>query len=396
MTDAKARRGGRRRQNGTGTIYPRQTPAGKRYDLELRGDDGRRLTRRFKTEREASEALKEALNRRDRGRETMPKRHRMRDLFDEWLEHLHQQVEHGERSYNTWRGYETYVRTHMRPALGHIYCRQLTVKDVEKYLASLPLSAQTRANHRTSLRRALNVALKWGWVDQNVVSLSDPIPVRPREVAALSLTKAQILLDALKGDRLYSVFVVALYTGLRAGELAGLRVEDLDLQAGSARIHQQIQPAKGQPLTVKPLKSFASVARLELIPEVVAVLADVIDGRTEGYVWESAPGRPYWPTSITHALTRALSRAELPRIRLHDLRHYFVSFLPQLDVHPAVAQKLARHATIGTTMNVYTSVEEGLKKQAMGRLHDALNGVTGELTGSATAKEQIPSVRRVI
>jgi len=43
-------------------------------------------------------------------------------------------------------------------------------------------------------------------------------------------------------------------------------------------------------------------------------------------------------------------------MRLHDLRHYFVTFLPQLEVHPALAQKLARHATIGTTMNVYTSI----------------------------------------
>jgi len=113
---------------------------------------------------------------------------------------------------------------------------------------------------------------------------------------------------------------------------------------------------------VTPLKTRASAARLELIPEAVAVLGDAARGRSEGYVWESAPGRAYWPTSFTHAFTRALARAGLPHLRLHDLRHHFVSFLPQLDVHPAVGQKLARHASIGTTMDVYTSVEDSLKK----------------------------------
>jgi len=62
-------------------------------------------------------------------------------------------------------------------------------------------------------------------------------------------------------------------------------------------------------------------------------------------------------------------------MRLQDLRQYFVSFLPQLDVHPAVAQKLARYAAIATTMNIYTSVEDSLKKQAMARLHEALTAV---------------------
>lgn len=340
-----------------------------------------RKTLYFRTEREAKDALRIAQRRKEEGRSVVPVQHTMAELFDAWLAYLYQQVQRGERSLNTWQGHESYVRQHMRPALGQTDCRRLSAKDVDGYLGSLGLSAQTRANHRATLRRVMNVALKWEWVDQNVVSRTDSIPVQRREVAALSLADAQGLLDALKGDRLYSAFVVALYTGLRAGEMAGLHVEDLDLEGGTARIHQQVQPVKGQGLAIKRLKTHASAGRLELIPEAVAVLADAIGDRREGYVWESQPGRPYWPTSFAHALTRAFQRAGLPHVRLHDLRHYFVSFLPQLDVHPAVAQKLARHASISTTMNIYTSVEDGLKKQAMGRLHDALQKPTGLSTG---------------
>jgi integrase len=371
-TETKNRRGGRRRRNGEGTVFRRMMPSGLvRWDIELRDRDGKRICRRYKTEREAYAALKSAQLRKDVGRSALPVRHTMEQLLTAWLDYLRQQVDRGERSFSTWRGHETYVREHIRPALGKIECRNLTVEQVDDFLASLDLSPQTRANQRATLRRALNVAVKWGWVDQNVVSRSDAIPVPAREVEALSLADAQSLLSALKDSALYSAFVVALYTGLRAGELAGLRVEDIDIKAGTARIHQQVQ-ATPRGLIVKSLKTHASASRLDLIPDVVGVLDDVIGDRANGYVWESAPGYPYWPTSFAHSLAKALKRAGLPHIRLHDLRHYFISFLPQLDIHPAVAQRLARHASIGTTMNVYTSVEDGLKRQAMGRLHDAL------------------------
>lgn len=394
-----ARRGGRRRPNGGGTVVRRDTRAGVRWDVQLHDENGKRIYRRFKTEREALAALKDAQRRKDAGLASMPERHTMAQLFDAWLGDLHERVERGERSLNTWREYESYVRQHMKPRLGAIDCRRLMVKDVESYLGTLNLAPKTRANHRIALRRALNVALKWGWVDQNVAGRTDPIPVNRREVAALSLADAQRLLDALKGDGLYSAFVVALYTGLRAGELAGLRVEDIDLAGATARVHQQVQPVRGQGLLVKPLKTHASAGRLDLIPEATVVLADAIGQRIEGYVWESERGRPYWPTSLTHALTRALGRAGLPAMRLHDLRHYFVSFLPQLDVHPAVAQKLARHASIGTTMNIYTSVEDGLKRQAMGRLHEAIRAHQRDdenrvaVRAAVQAEEELRSIR---
>ena len=67
------------------------------------------------------------------------------------------------------------------------------------------------------------------------------------------------------------------------------------------RVHQQVQSIKGQGLVVKPLKTYASADRVELIPEAAASLSDAIGGRASGYVWESSPGRPYHPSSLTRA-----------------------------------------------------------------------------------------------
>lgn len=383
----------RLRANGEGSISKKCRPeCGRNADgacVTHRGlwmvrmfDDGRRVARYVRTEREARAALKEAQRNKDAGRAVMPERRTMNQLFDAWLADLRGRVERGERSPNTLREYSSYVEQHLRPALGRVDCRRLSVRDVDRYLTGLPLAAKTRHNHRIALRRALNVAKRWGWVDDNPAALSEPIPVPRRDVAALTFEDARRLLDALRSDPLYPVFVTALFTGLRAGELAGLRIDDLDCDAAALRVRRQIQPAgRGSGVVERPLKTRASADRLDLMPEVLAVLADAIGERQEGYIFESAPGRPYWPTSLTHGLQRALRRAGLPSMRLHDLRHGFVSFLPQLDVHPAVAQRLARHARIGTTLDVYTAVEDGLKRQAMGRLHDAFQNATGVPTG---------------
>jgi len=310
------------------------------------------------------------------------KKHTMAQLFAAWLADVRERVDRGERSEGTFRQYESYVREHMAPALGHIDCRRLTVTDVESYVGSLRLAPKTRANHRAAVRRSLNLGLKLGWMEPpNVAGLSDPIPDHPRRVPALSVADAQALLDSLRGDPLYSAFVTAVFSGLRAAEICGLRVEAVNLDAGTARIHQQVQPVKGQGLVLTRLKSHASTATIDLVPEVVTVLADTIGDRTSGFVWESAPGRPYWPTSITHGLTRALKRAGRPHLTVHMLRHLFCSFWPGLQVAPAVAQRLARHSDFGVTMNVYTSVEDGLKRQAMERLHEKIQNATGSRVG---------------
>jgi integrase len=363
------------RGNGDGTVTKRHTPAGVRYQMAIYDADGKRHFRYFKTEREANAARRVALKERDEGRPVKPERHTLGELFDAWLDSLKAQVDRGERSLATWRQYESHVRMHLKPALGAIECRTLSVKQVEDYLNRLTLSPKTRTSHRIALRRALNVAKRWGWVQSNVVAQTDPISLPRREVPALSLADAQQLMERLHDDPLWSVYATALHTGLRVGELAGLAVEHINLDAGTARICQQVQRVPGQGLVVKGLKSRASNATIPLTPQIVPVLREQIRGRSSGLIWTTKSDRPYDPTHLTHRFQAALTAAGLPKMPLHHLRHYFVSFLPALDVHPAVAQKLARHASATTTLTIYTSVEDAGQRDAVNRLHAALTRV---------------------
>src|SRR5579883_1500004 len=131
--------------NGEGSITKRQTKAGVRWQMAIYDRDGKRRFSYFKTEKEARAALKTAQKAKDAGQPVKPERHTMAELFDAWLASLKAQVDRGERAFNTWREYESYVRQHLRPALGAIDCRRLTVKDVEDFLATRKLARKTRA-----------------------------------------------------------------------------------------------------------------------------------------------------------------------------------------------------------------------------------------------------------
>ncbi|MGI8552351.1 MAG: site-specific integrase, partial [Dehalococcoidia bacterium] len=217
------------------------------------------------------------------------------------------------------------------------------------------LTPRTKQYHRAILRRALNVGIKWGWVSQNVVRATDAVAQVKRELPALSIADSESLMEAPKADTLADLYLVGLWTGLRVGEVAGIKWEDLDLDAGRRQVRRQVQRIEGVLQLVEP-KTQASKAAIDLQPDVIEMFqrraAAAIN--REWLVFVTKSGRPYDPVYITHRLQAALRKAGREPIPFHHLRHYFFSFLPQLGVHPAVAQRLARHASITTTKNVYT------------------------------------------
>jgi len=378
----------RMRGNGDGTVSKRCTgECGRdtddrcvqhkgKWQMAIHDIDGKRRFSYFSTERDAKAALRAAQKGRDAGQSVKPERHTMAELFDAWLDNLKAQVDHGEKSLNTWRQYESVVRMHLKPDLGAVESRRLTVQQVEEYLAALSLSPKTRTAHRIALRRALNVARRWGWVDRNVVQDTEPIVLPKRDISALDHGAANKLLDTLRNDRLWTVYATALHTGLRAGELAGLTIEHVDLGVRTVRICQQVQRVPRLGLSIRGLKTSASNAVLPLSTEAATTLREAIGERTSGFVWQTKSGRPYDPVYFTHKFQAALQAAGLPIVPFHRLRHYFVSLLPTLDVPVSSAQKLARHASSKTTLDVYTSVSDVQLRQAVDKLGRVLSGVS--------------------
>jgi integrase len=225
------------------------------------------------------------------------------------------------------------------------------------------------------LRTALNEGQRWEVVTRNVAALVRVPKVERHPISPLTPTDARRLIDAAKTDRLGALYSAALALGLRQGEALGLRWPDVDRDAGTIRVEQQLQRVDGV-LGLVPLKTTSSRRPLP-IPDVIIErlrthraqqgaerLAAGSRWVETGLVFTTPTGGGLDGPSVTKSFQRLLKRAELPRCRFHDLRHSCASFLLAQNVAPRVVMEILGQSQIALTMNTYSHVLPGLKVDA--------------------------------
>lgn len=236
------------------------------------------------------------------------------------------------------------------------------------------------------LKSALEHAVREDDLPRNVArNVKTPAP-RPRRFKPFTASEARQFLQTASGDRLHALYELALRTGLRKGELLGLRWEDLDLDAGTATIHRSLQRTHTGGLAILHTKTRASERRIALPTECVHSLKNHRERQQEerrvagtawsdsGLVFTTPTGRPLDPANLTRRFGRLLNRAGLRRIRFHDLRHSTATLLLEQGVDLVVIKELLGHAHIGVTAGVYAHVRLRLQRQAIDALGHALGG----------------------
>lgn len=201
------------------------------------------------------------------------------------------------------------------------------------------LSPRRVAYIRAVLRRALGQALKWNLVSRNVATLVDPPRQVRHEISPLSPDECQRLLVEVRGDRLEALFVVALATGARQGELIGLRWSDLDLDAGTLTVRRaRAMQADGslgfsEPKSEKSRRtiSLPAIALVALRAHRLRQLEERLglgpNWRDTELVFTTTIGTPLDGAAITHRFQAHLAAAGIPRRRFHDLRHSAATLL---------------------------------------------------------------------
>lgn len=227
---------------------------------------------------------------------------------------------------------------------------------------------------------------------------------RPRRFEPLTADEARQFLDAANEHRLHALFELALHTGLRKGELLGLRWEDLNLDRGTAAIRRTLQRTKTDGLTTLPTKTRASERRIALPARCLQSLKVHHEeqqherdtaGTTwqhNGHVFTTPQGRPIDPTNLTRTFTALLRKAGLRRIRFHDLRHSTATLLLEQGVELVVIKELLGHAHIGVTATVYAHVRLRLQRDALGT---ALDGITN-IKASRTDGDDPPPLTALV
>jgi integrase len=217
---------------------------------------------------------------------------------------------------------------------------------------------------------------------RNPADAVDLPKARRREMRVLDETATAALLSVAKGTSLYVPVLVAVSTGLRRGELLGLKWQDVDLDGGALSVVRVLAEAGGE-LTFKEPKTAKSRRLVSLGPTVVDVLRqhrrEQVEARLqfgaafnpEGLVFATADGEPLTPSTFSVAFRRLAGRAGFAGLRLHDLRHTHATQLAGAGVLPKVISERLGHASIGITMDLYAHVMPGMQEDAVAR-HDAV------------------------
>lgn len=295
----------------------------------------------------------------------------------------------------THASYADLVRLHISPAIGRVKLHRLEPRHVEELMRDrleAGLSPRTVQYIRAVLRRALGQAMRWGLLSRNVAALVDGPRVPKRELRPLTPTEVREFLEQVRGDRLEALFVLALSTGLRQGELLGLRWSDVDLDGGTLRVSKALQRVAGTLQFVEP-KSRSSHRVLALPAAAQAALRthrvrQAEERLASGALWggedarwldadlvfTTAMGTAIDARNLTRAFHRQLEEAGLPSIRFHDLRHSHASMLLAQGVHPRVMMETLGHSNISVTMDIYAHVMPEAKRDVADRVDLLLRG----------------------
>ncbi|HEV2236522.1 MAG TPA: tyrosine-type recombinase/integrase [Ktedonobacterales bacterium] len=304
----------------------------------------------------------------------------------------------------TWEGF---MRLHLVPAFHRTPLTKLSPQQVQRAYAmwrEQGLSSTTVGHLHAVLKHALSDAIRLGLMARNPLDAIKRPKANQREMRVLTEAQAQTLIAACQHERLGALIVMALSTGMRQGEMLGLRWKDVDLDGHRLRVHVNLQHVKGADGITRPIlkapKTPHSNRTIVMTPGLVDALRSHrqrqrLERLALGPAWSDQDlvfcnevGRPCDPKHIGVRLHhRLLAACGLPRIRFHDLRHTAATLLISRGVNPKVVSEMLGHASIAITLQTYTHVQPHMQQAASDAMQVALWGqvsVDGQEEGGGT------------
>ncbi len=339
----------------------------------------RRLWRSVKgAKREAEALLVQLLHQRDTGIDAPPGKMTVAQLLERWLEDYASQL-----APKTYRRYEEVVRLHLVPVLGSLpltKLRPLHIQDCYRQVLDKGRTARTVLHVHRVLRQALQQALRWQLLARNPADAVEPPRPGRYEIPALSPDQVRSLLTAADETRYGALIQAAIMTGLRQGELLGLRWRDVDLEASTLSVRQSCQWLPRQGFTFRQPKTHRSARPVALPPSTVERLRQHRSQQLEerlalgpayednDLVFASPLGPPIHPNTLHVGWRRIVKAAGPGHVRFHDLRHAHASLMLQQGVHPKIVSERLGHSGVGITLDTYSHVLPGLQAEAAAQL----------------------------
>jgi integrase len=315
--------------------------------------------------------------------------------FEEWLGDYWLPVVKTRVKPTTFNAYRSMIRNHIAPSLGGVQLGKLTAQMIMRlYLQLLEsgnlttgegLAPASVVGIHVVVRKALSDAVDAGLIPRNPAEKAKPPRPRahPDELRYWTPSELKRFLGLIDGHRLQAALHLLAMTGARRGEIAGLRWVDVDLDGARITIRQALNSVDGEVYTSSPKSNRGRT--IDLDRRTVEVLRSHLEQQQAqgerylnrdggaGYLFRARDGSRINPTALTAAFRWVADESDLPRIRLHDLRHTHASIAVKSGVPIGVVSERLGHASPEFTLHRYAHVMPGMQREAADRIARAVH-----------------------
>ncbi|MGG3962181.1 tyrosine-type recombinase/integrase [Geobacillus stearothermophilus] len=287
----------------------------------------------------------------------------------------------------TAKSREYVIRNHIMKYFQHKKINEITTFDIDSFyvdkLDSGYSGAYIRQMHNL-LNQAFDQAVRWSLVKVNPVKNAKPPKVKSEEKITWTVDEVNRFLNLIKDSSMEIPYLLAIFTGMRRGEVLGLKWDDVDFENKKIRIKRSLCFVSGKGLIFKEPKTKKSKRQISISQHVVNVLKkhkqkQEFQKEKLGTQYQdnnlivcTDDGKPLDPRSLLRQFYRLIEEASVPRISFHDLWHTHATILMQQGENPKVVSERLGHSRVGITLDLYSHVSDDLQEQAAEKFENAL------------------------
>ncbi|MEV2661842.1 site-specific integrase [Paenibacillus larvae] len=305
------------------------------------------------------------------------------EFMSNWLLNKKNKVRPG-----TWKSYAWLINSHLIPNIGNLKLSKLKplhLNNLYNQKLIKVISANSIKKLHGLIKDALNEGIGWGIISRNVASAVSPPRVKKVKFKVWNEEQLKIFLDASSHERYYLAFELAASTGMRIGEILGLRRVDIDLENAKLSVRQSYTKGITGHDFHEP-KTASGERLIALFPHTVSLIKGHLEiqerekeqqapiYQDHGLVIQTNVGTPVNPRNLSRTYYNILKKCDIPAIRFHDLRHTHATLLLKRGVHPKIVQERLGHSSITITLDTYSHVLPGLQEAALQNLGGSIIG----------------------
>lgn len=331
----------------------------------------------YPTKREAEREHAKAITQRERGSLLVPDRTTVAELLDRYLEVEVPRTVRPENVVN----YEVIIRRHVKPALGAIPVRRLTVEQVDTFYSDMQAAGYSSSlikNAHLRLSAALRLAKRWNVVAENVCDHAKPPKMTHKRPDVWTPEEVRTFLDVAEDDGLHPYWLLAVETGARTSELLGVSWQDVNWERGTIRFGQQvIRLLHGTPIVKQDAKTEAGRRTVRVTTDTLAELRAYrttwLERKVAAPEWEnphdlvfcSASGRPLNARNVRRAFDRLVQDAGVTPISPHGLRRTHITHTIGAGANLKAIAARVGHRDLTTTIKTYQQLTAGMEDELM-------------------------------